>query len=590
MSKVTVAIRARPINERERASDVTEVIEIDIGKVSVTREFEGEKSFNFDLAYSSRISSPSYGDNAKIYSDIGVKILDGAIAGYNGCLFAYGQTGSGKSYTMTGYDDPGMIPRLTEDLFNRMRDSKDQIKVWVSYLEVYNEKIRDLLRPVDSDENLNIFEHQKLGVIVPDATVTPVNTLDEVNRLLAYGLEKRTSASTAMNATSSRSHSIYTLHVETNKSIAKINLIDLAGSERLSKSHSTGSNQKEASMINQSLTNLGIVIKALSEKKEFIPFRNSKLTFLLKDSLSGNSRTYMIAAISPAITELEETIGTLRFASSVKTLITNPHVNYGSHEDIVNALKAEIERLKEKLASSDVGGTIKMKSVVLKMIKSSFDKRLGTMDALSPKNGKIEYPYLLNISPDPLSSGSPLVCPISGTSLSIGSDPLIDQLVLRGIPAETAKIEIRKNGFFFTKKSNNILLNGHIFEEGEIRNGDVLTIENSGMYRLVVPDGISKISEFEFFENSLDLLKFDLFNLDDSGALFLKAKQIMPSVESSGYRLRVVLNPPTLVVQAGNEFLTIEQFENQSDKPLISCLQQIAARVDTLQQSLKRSN
>ena len=438
MSRVTVAVRVRPINERERNSDVSEVLEVDNGKVSVTREYEGERSFNFDYAYSAKVGSPSYGTNERVYKDIGVKILDDALAGYNGCLFAYGQTGSGKSFTMTGYEDPGVIPRLTEDLFKRVHGSDEKIKVWVSYMEIYNEKIRDLLRPVDSeDENLNIFEHQKLGVIVPDATVSPVETLSDVHKLMEYGLKKRASAATSMNATSSRSHAIYTLHVETKKSIAKINLIDLAGSERLSKSGATGETQKEATMINQSLTNLGLVIKALSEKKDFVPFRNSKLTFLLKDSLSGNSRTYMIAAVSPALSEIEETVGTLRFASNVKKLVTNPRVNYGSHEDVVNALKAEITELRSKLASQggkvDISGTLKMQQAVLGMIKSSFGKRLkevkeeGAVRADGSRSA-----YILNVSDDPLLAGALVFSLPVGQSLLIGSDPAVDQIVIKG--------------------------------------------------------------------------------------------------------------------------------------------------------------
>jgi hypothetical protein len=190
--------------------------------------------------------------------------------------------------------------------------------------------------------------------------------------------------------------------------MARINLIDLAGSERLAKSNSTGDNQKEATSINLSLTNLGIVIKALSEKKEFVPFRNSKLTFLLKDSLSGNSRTYMIATISPSESEIEETISTLRFASNVKRIVTDPHVNFGTHEDMINALRGEITKLKEQLAAAaskpDMGAQMKVRSAVLKIMDASLAKKVEKRYS-NVSEGHVEDPYLMNISSDPLKTG-----------------------------------------------------------------------------------------------------------------------------------------------------------------------------------------
>lgn len=410
---------------------------------------------------------------------------------------------------MTGYNDPGIIPRLTEDLFDRVRSSPDPIKVWVSYLEIYNERIRDLLRSSDSDEdNLNIFEHQKLGVVVPDATVSPVKTIEDVKKLMEYGLMKRASAATSMNATSSRSHAIYTLHIETKTFRSKINLIDLAGSERISKSNVTEENQREAGMINQSLTNLGMVIKGLSEGKGFVPFRNSKLTFLLKDSLAGNSRTYMIAAVSPAVSEIEETISTLRFASNVKKIITNPQVNYGTHEDLIETLKAEISDLKAQLAAKpsgeeptspksdepDISGVLKLKSAVLQMMKASFDRKLDIVRHKDPYDDRC--PYLMNICDDPLLAGVLAFHLRSGESYSIGSDSQSDKLIIKGeaivpnMATVTAETQEDVQNITLRSKSENVLVNNIPVIPGTdcgLLVGDVVTLGTNSMFRLVVP-------------------------------------------------------------------------------------------------------
>lgn len=172
-SKITVAIRTRPLNDRELRLEALETVKLNPGQVAVSRPLDGySKAFNFDLAYSSHPGTDTFGSQERLYRDIGLPILEEALKGINQCLFAYGQTGSGKSYTMSGYDDPGVIPRLTADLFKRVSASDGAIQVWISFMEIYNEKIRDLLRPSGSpEESLSIFEHDQLGVVVPDATM-----------------------------------------------------------------------------------------------------------------------------------------------------------------------------------------------------------------------------------------------------------------------------------------------------------------------------------------------------------------------------------------------------------------------------------
>jgi hypothetical protein len=448
---------------------------------------------------------------------------------------------------MTGYSDPGIIPRLTGDLFSRVRAAGGSIKVWVSYLEIYNEKIRDLLRPSEvEDDNLNVFEHQKLGVVVPDATVAPVSTEDDVNRLMEYGLKKRASAATSMNATSSRSHAIYTLHIETRSSISKINLIDLAGSERITKSNATGDTQREASMINQSLTNLGIVIKSLSEKKEFVPFRNSKLTFLLKDSLSGNSRTYMIANVSPSASELEETMSTLRFASNVKKIATNPRINYGTHEDIINSLKSEIAELKAQLLAKashsaedgeDVGATMKLKSAVLKMVKASFGRKISEVKAASLADDR--SPYLMNISDDPLLAGVLAFHIHAHESCNIGSGTKSDRIAITGdgVVPDMAVITNTNPKISLKANADGVAVNGRRLAIGEtidVVAGNVLTFGENSMFRLVYPDGPSSPKSPKMKRNASPSVELDHLEY------LIKSNWMRPDVDDTIVQAREV--------------------------------------------------
>ncbi|KAF4694507.1 hypothetical protein FOZ62_028466, partial [Perkinsus olseni] len=397
------------------------------------------------------------------YSDIGSEILRQGLVGYNGCLFAYGQTGSGKSYTMMGRDgDDGIIPRIVESLFETMQhDTTGETKVWVSYLEIYNERIQDLLSAggVAEGEVLQIFEHPKYGVVVPGISECPVESMDEVQRLMDYGIKRRAVGATNMNSHSSRSHAVFTLRLERSARDgygegeevgdakvslnSRLNLVDLSGSERTSKTGADGDRLREGTAINQSLTNLGVCIRELAEKagrwssgEYHIPFRNSKLTFLLKDSLSGNSRTFMLAAISPSPSEAEETLGTLRFASSVKTIKTSARQNFGT-QNMVQELQAEIRNLKrevdehrrlavereENLIDPEVHeqlrDELKMREKVMQSMKGRFENQLADAKRLAVERqrllnnyglaeveaGEGRMPYLHNVSPDPLLSG-----------------------------------------------------------------------------------------------------------------------------------------------------------------------------------------
>lgn len=340
---------------------------------------DGGKVFAFDKSYWSFNSrDPQYAGQEHLFADLGRPLLDNAFQGYNNCIFAYGQTGSGKSYSMTGYrEEAGVIPRICEDMFERItklqEDKSVTCTVEVSYLEIYNERVRDLLNP-STKGNLKVREHPSTGPYVEDLAKLVVRSFPEVDSLMDEGNKARTVAATNMNETSSRSHAVFTLtltqkrhDVETNldtEKVAKISLVDLAGSERANSTGATGARLREGAEINRSLSTLGRVIAALADlssgKKKntsMVPYRDSVLTWLLKDSLGGNSMTAMIAAISPADINYEETLSTLRYADSAKRIKNHAVVNEDPNARMIRELKEELAQLRSKLSGGGAGAT-----------------------------------------------------------------------------------------------------------------------------------------------------------------------------------------------------------------------------------------
>ena len=328
---------------------------------SQSRKVIEEKKFTFDNSFwSHNPSDDHYAHQEDIYNALGEEFLDHNFEGYHTCIFAYGQTGSGKSYTMMGtYEQPGLIPRTCEDLFQRIESSVSphiSYTVRVSYFEVYNEHVRDLLvtpRPSSSNNPyyLKIRESPSEGPYVKDLTDMPVKNYAELLRYMRLGDNNRTTASTKMNDTSSRSHAVFTIMLKqihhdlltdsTTERLARIRLVDLAGSERAKATEATGARLREGSNINKSLTTLGRVIAALADprhgrvhnggktrSKDVVPYRDSILTWLLKDSLGGNSKTAMIACIAPS--DYDETLSTLRYADQAKHIRTRAIVNQDS--------------------------------------------------------------------------------------------------------------------------------------------------------------------------------------------------------------------------------------------------------------------
>ena len=336
---------------------------------------DGQKTFKFDKSYwSFNKSDAHFAGQDSLFQDLGAPLLDNAFQGYNNCIFAYGQTGSGKSYSMMGYgEEAGVIPKICRDMFARITEVQSDpnlsCRVEVSYLEIYNERVRDLLNP-STKGNLKVREHPSTGPYVEDLAKLVVGSFKEIENLMDEGNKARTVAATNMNETSSRSHAVFTLtltqkrhDVETSmdtEKVAKISLVDLAGSERASSTGATGSRLKEGAEINRSLSTLGRVIAALADlsstKKKnasMVPYRDSVLTWLLKDSLGGNSMTAMIAAISPADINFEETLSTLRYADSAKRIKNHAVVNEDPNARMIRELKEELAQLRSKLGGGN---------------------------------------------------------------------------------------------------------------------------------------------------------------------------------------------------------------------------------------------
>ncbi|XP_019425854.1 PREDICTED: kinesin-like protein KIN-14L isoform X2 [Lupinus angustifolius] len=318
---------------------------------------DGKKHFNFNQVFGPTASQD------EVFKDT-QPLIRSVMDGYNVCIFAYGQTGSGKTHTMSGPSngtskDMGINYLSLNDLFQLSNQRKDIIKydIYVQMVEIYNEQVRDLLVEDKADNKLEIRSCNDDGFSLPDATLRLVKSTTDVLSLMKLGEVNRAVSSTAMNNRSSRSHSVLTVHVhgkDTSGSTIRscLHLVDLAGSERVDKSEVTGDRLKEAQFINKSLSCLGDVITALAQKNSHIPYRNSKLTLLLQDSLGGHAKTLMFAHVSPEADSYGETVSTLKFAQRVSTVeLGAARLNKESSE--VMQLKEQVENLKIALANKE---------------------------------------------------------------------------------------------------------------------------------------------------------------------------------------------------------------------------------------------
>ncbi|XP_057664341.1 kinesin-like protein Klp68D [Diorhabda carinulata] len=361
---VQVVVRCRPLSDKEIESKCTSVVKmypsrgvIEVENPKARSDNEKNKIFTYDSVYDECSSQQN------LYDETVRPLVASVMDGYNGCVFAYGQTGTGKTYTMEGCDgdDKGIIPRAFEQIWSHIdRKTGVEFLVTVKYLEIYMEEIRDLLK-IKSNKTHELREISGQGVVVTNLHSQTCQSAKDMLKAMRLGNHNRTTGTTNMNEHSSRSHAIFQIVVEMAEEhsktmkVGKLNLVDLAGSERQSKTGATGDRLKEATKINKALSSLGNVIYALAENSAHIPYRDSKLTRFLQDSLGGNSKTIMIANIGPANMNYEETIVTLRYAYRAKSIKNTPIKNEDIKDGQLLGLQQEIERLKQLIMEKSNG-------------------------------------------------------------------------------------------------------------------------------------------------------------------------------------------------------------------------------------------
>jgi len=566
---VKVAVRVRPLSNREIMCNSDVCVSMS-GPITVVNT-QPPKTFAFDQCYwSTEPGSSSHASQEDVCEEIGSSLLDNSLDGFNSCLFAYGQTGSGKSYSIHGTKtNPGILTWIVHRLFmerNRLEDDRQkeqkEIRVWISYLEIYNENLRDLLcHGLEDQQELKIRDSPKLGVYVSGMKEVPCESIEQVQKAIDYGQKKRIVAATQMNSCSSRSHTVFTLKVhlltgsvprpgEPDRRkvlLARLNLIDLAGSERQAKAQAEGQTLKEGCSINKSLSALGLVIKELCDrsaqeksKRSFsgsllkptspkspsanlptptsVPFRASKLTFLLKDSLAGNSKTCMMATISPARENMEETLSTLRFAASVKQIKTQAIRNMHTKDELIHNLRKQLEELRQQLSdggqdidiSSDqvreqerlLEEMFKDRKVLLEQAAQAEEAREQVLREMSLTQDGINSvfgvdkgtPYLLNMSDDPSLAGCLLYYIVAGKAQTIGAakDNTI-RLSGIGIPDHLCVVENSGEGVVHICKCGSegrIMVDGRLLEPGvaqQLRHGQRVLLGRAFALKAVVP-------------------------------------------------------------------------------------------------------
>ena len=367
---VKVVVRCRPLNEKEISDGHERVVEMDVKRGLVElkpirgKHTEAQRQFTFDAVYDWNSKQ------RELYDETFSDLIESVLGGYNGTIFAYGQTGTGKTFTMEGVrSNPelrGVIPNSFEHIFTQISRTKDQqYLVRASYLEIYQEEVKDLLSK-DHKKKLELKERPDTGVYVKDLQSFVTKSIKEIEHVMNVGNNNRAVGSTNMNEQSSRSHAIFIIYIEcsevgpdgeTHIRVGKLNMVDLAGSERQAKTGATGDRLKEATKINLSLAALGNVISALVDgKNSHIPYRDSKLTRLLQDSLGGNARTVMVANLGPASYNYEETLTTLRYANRAKNIKNKPKINEDPKDALLREFQEEIKRLRGQLDKKGSGG------------------------------------------------------------------------------------------------------------------------------------------------------------------------------------------------------------------------------------------
>ncbi|XP_021695842.1 kinesin-like protein KIF13A isoform X2 [Aedes aegypti] len=548
--KIKVAVRVRPFNRRELELATENVIEMNdsqtILKYPATldkMERKPPKIFAFDHCfYSTDPDADNFASQELVFANMGRDILDNAFQGYNACIFAYGQTGSGKSYTMMGnQENKGIIPRLCDELFGSIAAKQTEeltYKVEVSYMEIYNEKVHDLLDPKTSKQSLKVREHNVLGPYVDGLSQLAVTSFMDIDNLMAEGNKSRTVAATNMNSESSRSHAVFTVVLTqtlidtlsgvTGEKVSRVSLVDLAGSERAVKTGAVGERLKEGSNINKSLTTLGLVISKLADqasgnrnKDKFVPYRDSVLTWLLKDNLGGNSKTVMVATLSPAADNYEETLSTLRYADRAKRIVNHAVVNEDPNARIIRELRKEVETLREMLKHAtgasigdmkrgDIHDKLAESENLMKQISQTWEEKLEKTEQIQSerqqalekmgisvqdsgiKVEKNKY-YLVNLNADPSLNELLVyylkdVTLIGGRSNDVNKQPDI-QLLGLGIQPEHCLITIEDGELFMEPIENaRCCVNGSVVtDKTSLNHGDRILWGNHHFFRVNCP-------------------------------------------------------------------------------------------------------
>uniref|UniRef100_UPI00398F2433 kinesin-like protein KIF13B isoform X2 n=1 Tax=Pristiophorus japonicus TaxID=55135 RepID=UPI00398F2433 len=542
-SNVQVAVRIRPMNRREIDLKTKCVLDVEgnqtilspananLGKGDARSQ---PKVFAYDHCFWSMDESvkEKFAGQDIVFKCLGESLLQNAFQGYNACIFAYGQTGSGKSYTMMGSKDkPGLIPRLCSKLFERAlqeANEEQSFTVEVSYMEIYNEKVRDLLDPKGSRHTLKVREHKVLGPYVDGLSKLAVASYKDIESLMSEGNKSRTVAATNMNEESSRSHAVFNiilthtlfdLQSETSgEKVSKLSLVDLAGSERAAKSGAAGDRLKEGSNINKSLTTLGLVISALADqaasknKNKFVPYRDSVLTWLLKDSLGGNSKTAMIATVSPSADNYDETLSTLRYADRAKNIINHAVVNEDPNARIIRELREEVDKLREQLSRAEamkapeLNDRLEESEKLIQEMTVTWEDKLRKTEAIAQERQKQleslgislqssgikvgdDKCFLVNLNADP-ALNELLVYYLKNHTL-VGSDDSQDiQLCGMGILPEHCIIDIsaERRVILSPKQSSRTFVNGSLLTNPvQLHHGDRILWGNNHFFRINLP-------------------------------------------------------------------------------------------------------
>ncbi|XP_013103860.2 kinesin-like protein Klp98A [Stomoxys calcitrans] len=567
-SSIKVAVRVRPFNSREEDMDAVCIVEMENKKTRLLKPKlqalrdagrENHHDFTFDYSYwSFDKNDKHFATQEQVYNDLGTDVIDCAFQGYNACVFAYGQTGSGKTFTMMGApDNPGLIPRICSELFARMRvgqESGTGYKTHASYLEIYNERVKDLLGPQTSGHGLRVREHRTLGPYVENLSQHSVADFDEIQECITRGNIQRTTASTNMNDTSSRSHAIFTitfvqagyLNDMPSETVSKIHLVDLAGSERANATGATGQRLKEGAHINKSLVTLGSVISALAEQTTtangssstkrvlYIPYRDSILTWLLKDSLGGNSKTIMIAALSPADCNYSETLSTLRYANRAKNIINKPTINEDPNVKLIRELRDEINKLKSMLSGDiqPLQPSLKMledlqkKEAQEKVLTEEWTEKWKEAQSILQEQKSLglrksgvgvvldsEMPHLIGIHND-ITTGVTLYSLKEGETF-IGTDeaeiPPDIELTGDGIRPQHCTI-VLKDGICTLHPGAlaQCWLNAHLIDEPtNISQGDIILLGRTNIFRFNNPTEAARLRK-EFNRSQLDMSRLSL--------------------------------------------------------------------------------